>query len=64
MTKLREQTPELAHMLLEASHRPSPDNSATIINITTLNVTYGGDNFNGNINGGFVGGRSNQNSCR
>lgn len=61
MAKLREETPELA--LLEDSLGPFPDNSAMIINISNFNITYEGDRFNGNINGGFVGGRSNQNSC-
>lgn len=36
--------------------------AAAAIFITTLNVTYGGDSYNGSIHDGFVGGRRNENS--
>ncbi|KDQ25703.1 hypothetical protein PLEOSDRAFT_169635 [Pleurotus ostreatus PC15] len=76
MAKQQEQHPELnappGVSLGPKSLSKSPDgllyrsSGITTVNINgPLNATYGGseDTYNGNINGGFVGGRRNRNTC-
>lgn len=67
MTKRDQQPSELNVLRAKASLEsslsfPNGYEAGTTVNITNTNITYGGDNYSGNINDGFAGGRHNRNS--